>query len=175
MSSGSSRTGEEKPGGFQLEELYFSHSVDISFWNRIPQHDYRLKHSVVFETVACTCFFLVILLLRLCFSGVTPPVVFAGVSIFLSALTLFSFMFPPLECAEPEHEVPGKNSLWPAGEWASCSSTSSPPPDPVWPQDLISPHQNKVLAIIDAIEAAQFLISQNATHVINRVRIAFNF
>lgn len=38
-----------------------------------------------------------------------------------------------------------------------------------WSKSLISSLQNKVLAVIDAIEAAQYLISQNATHLINRV------
>lgn len=36
-------------------------------------------------------------------------------------------------------------------------------------QNLIYSPQNKVLAVIDAIEAAQYLISHNATHLINRV------
>lgn len=33
--------------------------------------------------------------------------------------------------------------------------------------------QNKVLAVLDAIEAAQFLVSQNATNLIRRVILQF--
>lgn len=151
---------------------YFSYRLDISFWNTTPWHDHQQKQNIVLrQWIVRFCFFFVIFLLRLFFSGVTPPVVSTGLSFFLSSLTPTSIMFPLLECAEPKHEVPGKNSLRPAGEWVSelfilLMSKSRP-------QDLIDPPQNKVLAIIDAIEAAQFLISQNATHVVNRVRITF--
>lgn len=83
-----------------------------------------------------------------------------------------SLDFPFKERVEPEYEVPGENSLRPA-----CKLTVTS----VWTQtlgldlsvnssqSLISFLQNKVLAVIDAIEAAQYLISHNATHLISKV------
>lgn len=84
--------------------------------------------------------------------------------------------FPLIECVEPEHEVPGEDGVRPAGKWSGPSSlhpARGPRREQKHHLSLYSP-QNKVLAVLDAIKAAQYLVSQNATHLINLVSVSYS-
>ena len=78
------------------------------------------------------------------------------------------------ECVEPEYEVPGAyglrhastySNLWPLTFTPLWPLTSRPVDQTRWCLVL----QNKVLAVLNALDEAQYLISQNATHLISQV------
>lgn len=76
------------------------------------------------------------------------------------------------ECVEPKYEVFGKDGLRPASKSTNqviLKSSQTSKLNPLFPSHF-SLLQNKVLAVIEAIEAAQYLISHNATHLINQVK-----